>query len=334
MLEKDFAFDLQMFADSGVDGEPAAEQPVEDSANEDFDFGIDDEGNVVFRDDSIFGDGEAEEVEDSEVPDGSNEQPEQPANDLYTVKVNGQEMQVPLDELLHGYMRNADYTHKTQALAEQRRALERQYQPQRQTEPTPAEPKEPQVDQKVYYQKLAEYAKGQVQQILGEDYDDFNPIHQAALADTVATIKAQVYEQQQIMKQQEAVEAQFNSMMDKYRQDPNFQAIDNFALEKFNELPYSQAIKIKEALDRRDTAVIDSFYTAVMNEYYGNRNVPTITPPPKTQTKPAVKVPFVENAGAAPKSDVAESRNFDWSKLSKMTTDQQAKLVSELGFLG
>lgn len=42
---------------------------------------------------------------------------------LYTVRVNGQEMQVSLQEALSGYQRQADYTQKTQELAEQRESL-------------------------------------------------------------------------------------------------------------------------------------------------------------------------------------------------------------------
>lgn len=52
------------------------------------------------------------------------EAPEAEAPELYTVKVNGEELQVTKDELLSGYSRQADYTRKAQALAEERKALE------------------------------------------------------------------------------------------------------------------------------------------------------------------------------------------------------------------
>jgi hypothetical protein len=42
----------------------------------------------------------------------------------YRVKVDGQETEVQLDELIRGYQREADYTKKTQTLAEQRKAVE------------------------------------------------------------------------------------------------------------------------------------------------------------------------------------------------------------------
>jgi hypothetical protein len=41
----------------------------------------------------------------------------------YTVKVDGEEKQVSVDELVRGYQRNADYTRKTMKLAEERREL-------------------------------------------------------------------------------------------------------------------------------------------------------------------------------------------------------------------
>tara|TARA_R110002096_G_scaffold415910_1_gene618011 strand:- start:4 stop:984 length:981 start_codon:yes stop_codon:yes gene_type:complete len=53
-----------------------------------------------------------EEVTETETPVG------------YTVKVDGEEIEVNLDELRNGYQRQADYTRKSQSLAEQRKAVE------------------------------------------------------------------------------------------------------------------------------------------------------------------------------------------------------------------
>jgi hypothetical protein len=43
---------------------------------------------------------------------------------VYTVKIDGDEHEVTLDELRNGYQRQADYTRKSQSLAEQRKAYE------------------------------------------------------------------------------------------------------------------------------------------------------------------------------------------------------------------
>jgi hypothetical protein len=58
---------------------------------------------------------EAEEGPETEVEE------EQPS---YTVKVNGQERSVTLEDLQSGYLKGQDYTQKTQELAEQRRTVE------------------------------------------------------------------------------------------------------------------------------------------------------------------------------------------------------------------
>tara|TARA_Y100000310_G_C20390337_1_gene672444 strand:- start:47 stop:715 length:669 start_codon:yes stop_codon:yes gene_type:complete len=49
---------------------------------------------------------------------------ETPTGDVHTVKVDGQEQQVSLDELRNGYQRQADYTRKTQELASERSRLQ------------------------------------------------------------------------------------------------------------------------------------------------------------------------------------------------------------------
>jgi hypothetical protein len=62
------------------------------------------------------------ESEDSqEYEDG--EEDSEPAP-TYKVKVGKEELDVPLDELLKGYSRTADYTRKTQEIAETRKAVE------------------------------------------------------------------------------------------------------------------------------------------------------------------------------------------------------------------
>ena len=55
-----------------------------------------------------------EEVTDEAEQDINESSQEQPA---YTVKVDGSEMDVTLDELLRGYQREADYTRKTSELS-------------------------------------------------------------------------------------------------------------------------------------------------------------------------------------------------------------------------
>ncbi|HEX8418576.1 MAG TPA: hypothetical protein VF638_01030 [Sphingomonas sp.] len=81
----------------------------------------------------------AEAADDGEATDASEDgeddqpNPDEPTEDtgtdldmdrVVTVKIDGEDVQVPLSEALKGYSREADYTKKTQALAEERKSLE------------------------------------------------------------------------------------------------------------------------------------------------------------------------------------------------------------------
>jgi hypothetical protein len=63
-----------------------------------------------------------EELEASDEVEYSEEE-EQP-KPRYKVKASGEEVEVELDELIKGYQQGTDYTKKSQALAEQRKAIE------------------------------------------------------------------------------------------------------------------------------------------------------------------------------------------------------------------
>ena len=70
---------------------------------------------------------EVDEEEDEEFDEEQTEveeEIEQPQT--FTVKVDGQEIEVTRDELINGYSRQQDYTRKTQELSQQRKTIEQQ----------------------------------------------------------------------------------------------------------------------------------------------------------------------------------------------------------------
>jgi hypothetical protein len=67
---------------------------------------------------------ENEEYEASEQSDDYAEEEQEEPTPTYRVKVGKDELDVPLDELLKGYSRTADYTRKTQEIAETRKMVE------------------------------------------------------------------------------------------------------------------------------------------------------------------------------------------------------------------
>jgi len=66
--------------------------------------------------------GEVDETDDPEYSEESEAVEE--VKPRYKAKVGGEEVEVELDELINGYQRSKDYTQKSQALAEQRKAID------------------------------------------------------------------------------------------------------------------------------------------------------------------------------------------------------------------
>jgi hypothetical protein len=79
-------------------------------------------------DESDLDDEEEEELEEEETEtedvDDSDSEEEPQEETFFTVKVDGEELEVNLEELQSGYQRQKDYTKKTQTLAEERKSLE------------------------------------------------------------------------------------------------------------------------------------------------------------------------------------------------------------------
>tara|TARA_Y100000588_G_C14277448_1_gene935071 strand:- start:6738 stop:7772 length:1035 start_codon:yes stop_codon:yes gene_type:complete len=68
---------------------------------------------------------ESEEVEESDESESEEpEEVEEEEPEIYAVRVDGEEVEVSLDELLNGYSRQSSFTKKTQQLAEDRKAME------------------------------------------------------------------------------------------------------------------------------------------------------------------------------------------------------------------
>ena len=93
---------------------------AEEGENEQLETEATDEGE-----EAVEASADEADVEAVEEPEGDEDADEAPtAAQTFRVKVDGEEVEVPLDELLKGYSRTADYTRKTQAIAEARKIAE------------------------------------------------------------------------------------------------------------------------------------------------------------------------------------------------------------------
>jgi len=112
--------DLDDVADNLImDQEPAAEEPeadgLDDQAQE-----SDDEGE---QEEAVDETAEEEDDDDEEAEEAD----EEPAETLYTVKVDGQERQVSLDELRRGYSGQEYIQEQMRTVAEGRKQIEQMY---------------------------------------------------------------------------------------------------------------------------------------------------------------------------------------------------------------
>ena len=91
-----------------------SEEVTEDALEE-----TSDEVEEEETEDETLEDDESEESQEEEVEDE-----DETESAVYTVKVNGQDVEVSEDELIKGYSRQQDYTQKTQQLAEYKRQMD------------------------------------------------------------------------------------------------------------------------------------------------------------------------------------------------------------------
>ena len=112
------SFASMLDAQEGIDTGEVEAQPDEEQSESD-------ESNEVES-----AEPQDETDESSEEVEGEEEEGEEeaPTEDKFVVKVDGKELEVSKEELLRGYQREADYTRKTQKLAEERRMVESEFQ--------------------------------------------------------------------------------------------------------------------------------------------------------------------------------------------------------------
>ena len=311
-------------------------------------FGIDDNGDISFTS-AFFGESYDDGYDD--VPDDAPEPPQEPTPQpqpepqpqMQTVRVDGQDVQVSMDEMRNGYMRQADYTRKTQELAQQRQQLEAQRQAMMaqfannpvqqnvQPQPSPEEQaRKAAEDQRNYLDQVDAYCKDRVQKIFGEDFDEYNSRHMAAYINEVGNVKAATMQRVNEMRQQEAEKAaaqqRIGEVTAKYQQDPNFNEINKLALDNLQNLPYKMYVEVQDALKSGNAQVIDNYMRAVSDMYY-NRGNQQPQPVPQPQPQPRVQPPYVEPTNNRGYSQTP-TRTMDYGALGRMTNDQQADYVS------
>ena len=175
--------------------EQEAPQPMEAEAE------VTEEDNQLEAESYEDDEGDAVEVEESEEEDDYEDVEEESQESLYTVKVDGEEVEITLDEALNGYQRQQTFTKRSQEIAEQRKAAEKEA----------AEAKQA----RDYYAQQLDVLAQQIQQTIPQEPDwvalakevtaeEYNAIR--AEYDNRQTNLAKVEQERQAVAQQQAAE--------------------------------------------------------------------------------------------------------------------------------
>jgi len=177
-----------------------SEEDFEAAASEEDDSGVEDASEEETSEEQS---GEEEETEDGEQPQ------------TFTVKVDGKEVSVTLDELQKGYSRTQDYTRKTQQIAEVRkqaeaetyavRAEREQYAQLLGALQTQLQSSEPQIDlERLYHEDPIEWVRQKEvmrerQEKLGAIYSEQQRLSQVSQYEQQQAMEAQLASQQEAL---------------------------------------------------------------------------------------------------------------------------------------
>lgn len=175
--------------------------------------------------------------DDEEYDDGETDEAEyEPAPELYTVKVDGDEVEVDLAELLSGYSRQQAYTKRSQELAEQRRAFEQEA----------AEVKQM---RDAYAQQL-ELLHGQLQQTTQQE-PDWRELAGQYSAEDLFVMKAEFDKQRENLAKVEAERQHIAQQQARENQERMQQHLANQRLELLERIPSwrNEEVRNRERLE-------------------------------------------------------------------------------------
>ena len=208
---------------------------------------------------------EPTEVDTSEA---SEEVLEEPVEGAYTIKVDGEESQVTLEELQDGYQRQADYTRKTQELADERRRLQQAEAIVSSLENNPAET----LNALGEAFGLVAQPPAPMRNTNDDWYDDEEPQQVDATAMRVSELEQRLAQQDRLARRNN-IEKQVNSLKDQYGDFDSTELFQHALRHKIGNLEAAlthmrfdsvsdKATKLEKEQERtgakRDAAVVES----------------------------------------------------------------------------
>ena len=194
----------------------------------------------------------------------------------------------------------ADYTRKTQALAEQRKKL-----PVPEETPPPVQQFQPQpeqapVSEQSYMEWFGGAAKDVACRMLGiqpDKFDEFNPQHIVGLNLATTSLNEEIQRQAQQRQALETRKQQYGEMLADIRSsEPHFAEIDAWGRTYVESLPYTEYSRVMKTFASGDMAAIKAELLKIRKAWY-DRQTATQTPPVlesagSDQTPPRKRVPL------------------------------------------
>ncbi|WP_457641451.1 hypothetical protein [Persephonella sp.] len=330
-----------------LQGTPTQEQPGNtqpdtqetEAQQQEPEFKLTDEGiEGDFSDWGLSEEGEQPTEEMQESPQEEQEQKYYTAEEMKELGIDKLDPNKIPPELIPFYKSmQADYTRKTQALAQERKIVENLLDnalsnpaiaQQLMNDPNFVQTAQqhPELAQKLQAVSqmtqpknpidiITEQAKQIVEEQLGEEFDELDPRHITALNLAVQEItQAQA---KQTALQQKLAEIQAS--------EPHFAEIDALAEQKLMQMPYAEVVKIQTALQNGDIDTVLNFWNEVRKEFYNsqlNRQ--------QAQQPANPEPPKVEGAG---QGNVETKPAVDVSELGYLDEDSQAQMLIKMGLV-
>ena len=232
---------------------------------------------------------DVDDVDESDEDDDYEDDEEEPQQQLYKVRVDGEEIEVSLDEALQGYQRQKAFTKRSQEAAEMRKAAEKEA----------AEAKQA----RDYYAQQLEVVAQQIQQTIPQEPDwvslarevtaeEYNAIK--AEYDSRMTNLARVEQERQYVAQQQAAEqeealkkhlaAQRSEMLNRI---PAWQDDERRNAERVKVIEYARNVGFSESevANASDARAIEILYKAMQWD-----NLQKKKPAAKKRTKEAPRM--------------------------------------------
>ena len=211
----------------------------------------------------------------------------------------------------------ADYTRKTQALAEQRKNLSvpeetpppvQRFQPQ---------PEQAPVSEQSYMEWFGGAAKDVACRMLGiqpDKFDEFNPQHIVGLNLATTRLNEEIQRQAQQRQALETRKQQYAGMLDEIRSgEPHFAEIDAWGRTYVESLPYTEYSRVMKTFSSGDMAAIKTELLKIRKAWYDKQ---TVTQAP----------PVLESSGS---DQAPPKKRVPLDRLGSMNEDEQAAWIAQ-----